>query len=936
MKMLVHVEPPEKPLMLGVLASFLVVALCLTGQASAQVVRGDPLSPALRSGLLAAGADPSDQVVSVRGARLTWFSGGIELHSAARSDEDLAAELLTRFGGLFGVSRDLELDTLEVVSSIGTERTYRYRQVVGEEPVRNRGLVLNVSKASGRVSIRGELLIETLARAGTIRRAHAEAVAEGLFRAGSGRDFPGLVTAYGELRAIETANGEKLVYAVWCAGGLTLETEVFNLDAQTGQVLSRGPGLAKFATSTGNYEYDGGSQLFPTGVGRGSVFPSIPKALAGKKKTTRLGEVAHGTAYAGVAEDGFLFGRWVHPLNYAGQGIAPSSIVSPTYDWSFPVQNAQSADDAFDLTNTYYWMTRSAKYFDKVFGLVDSDHAIPCVVNGDNYPSGTFVTGYFHGSLPSSVPGAPSKYTPGFLVFNELHGASFGVEQDYSRDPTVVTHEYGHAVFAQEGIAALSDAINQGSAIDAMGEGFADYFSASYHKTTCSGPIIATYQSIRASAKQGACMRDLSLNYTFPDSVSFVPFSRHQMGQVVASALWRIRAALKASVADKLIASSSHLFSSSGGSVSDVAGVAAFTGACMTTLVDQSGQKMGLGGVGKVIGPLMEYGLLGSDAYDTVYELSLAPGTKLKWDSAFRNSIVDHSVDVYLPEGTSLAITIKGKKGTLVDFDIEPSDDLDFTKKKTLGSQGTVASQKGIIALVSGTYRVNVQHSGGGGVISGYRAILRASADSSPGCGLLETWSKGKPGVYPAKAGKGRKLKGDAGAWFVNDTFTEFNDCGQGPSLAKLVFSEGSTKLRLESSLSNGPCADNIWVFKKLGGVPVTPFTRLEFDETGFIPEGTPGSFLKRVFIELTTRDGYVARLTLQIDGDLDDYNDGIASVALEPAEPSGSHYDVALGSVFAMNPGFPVFGDELKEMHIEVNNGGWVEFDNIRICEGD
>ena len=119
---------------------------------------------------------------------------------------------------------------------------------------------------------------------------------------------------------------------------------------------------------------------------------------------------------------------------------------------------------------------------------------------------------------------------------------------DDAEDAEIIMHEYGHAIQDNQvkGFGANGEAA-------AMGEGFGDYFAASFFSDKKSAkfkPTLANWDGIVNSGAEPPCLRRLDSNKKYPKDMTG---KIHNDGEIWSACLWEIRSALGRSMADKLI-----------------------------------------------------------------------------------------------------------------------------------------------------------------------------------------------------------------------------------------------------------------------------------------------------------------------------------------------------------------------------------------------
>ncbi len=118
-------------------------------------------------------------------------------------------------------------------------------------------------------------------------------------------------------------------------------------------------------------------------------------------------------------------------------------------------------------------------------------------------------------------------------------------DADFSYDARVIYHEYTHAVIGTERLqaAAVGDRWGLDNSPFSMNEGLADYFAG----TVADGPEIGLYG---IGALQPNLVRRLDAPRRCPDDLAD---EVHAQGRLVGSALWAVRDAVGAEVADQIV-----------------------------------------------------------------------------------------------------------------------------------------------------------------------------------------------------------------------------------------------------------------------------------------------------------------------------------------------------------------------------------------------
>jgi hypothetical protein len=148
-------------------------------------------------------------------------------------------------------------------------------------------------------------------------------------------------------------------------------------------------------------------------------------------------------------------------------------------------------------------------------------------------------------SIAVNVSGGPVN----FAYYSQIRkDITFGTASiDCAEDAEIILHEYGHAIqdFQVNGFGSSPEAA-------AMGEGFGDYFAASFFsdkKPALMKPTFANWKSVTFSGAEPPCLRRLDSNKLYRDLAG----SPYNDGEIWSACLWEIRAAIGRMNADKII-----------------------------------------------------------------------------------------------------------------------------------------------------------------------------------------------------------------------------------------------------------------------------------------------------------------------------------------------------------------------------------------------
>jgi hypothetical protein len=131
------------------------------------------------------------------------------------------------------------------------------------------------------------------------------------------------------------------------------------------------------------------------------------------------------------------------------------------------------------------------------------------------------------------------------------HSITFGTGGvDDGEDAEIILHEFGHAI--QD---AICPGFGQSLEAAAMGEGFGDYFAASFfadRKPRRYQTSVGTWDGITDTFHNPPCVRRVDEPLTF-ESFEHNEDYEHENGQIWSAALWEIRRAVGRDVADRII-----------------------------------------------------------------------------------------------------------------------------------------------------------------------------------------------------------------------------------------------------------------------------------------------------------------------------------------------------------------------------------------------
>ena len=257
------------------------------------------------------------------------------------------------------------------------------------------------------------------------------------------------------------------------------------------------------------------------------------------------------TIAAPTTSDGTLSNDFVNALNCLQVPGGPTvfgfatvcledSSVTPDEDGSYrsvvPPTSFTDAQDPFAQVQMYHHVNIIHDYFKDTFEFTGLDFPLDAVVNLSINIQGAwqaFENAAFIPEASFAAFGLPARDN-GAIMFGQ------GGTVDYSYDASVIYHEYTHAMIGPDRMNSVGLKVHGlDNTAGAMNEGLADYFAS----TVLDDAFLGHY----ALGAQG---RDLESSRSCPADLTT---EVHADGKIVGSALWEVRTALGAAVADELV-----------------------------------------------------------------------------------------------------------------------------------------------------------------------------------------------------------------------------------------------------------------------------------------------------------------------------------------------------------------------------------------------
>lgn len=670
----------------------LVCSLCVVASAEGQIVRKGVLRAADRELIAALGGSEAERfLVEARApsGAVTRLVGRIEV--SGDTLEERVDDLLTRAGPLFDVRPGLvAFGPPRVLRNHPSGEPWQVRlaQLVHGHEVVGHGLKLEFD-AHGDVRLVHGIVSEAAAAlaaprlddARVIDAAAARLVADGR-AAASWRTQPSIVA-----RLIDPlARGLRPFARVGVVSGPGYTPLAVDVDVLDGTVLASFEDRTHFGTGT--FKFNGQLGPFKTGKGKGVVYGSFKHAAQGKPSLRPLKELGFETAVPVLAEDNSLFGRFSWVLDETPPDGELFTINGSAHKFlGFPSDVIAADADLFDAANCYFHITEFALAMTKLAGsTLPTDFAMPTIVNTPFEPFNAFFS-----------PQDPGLGTgPGFMVFGDNKFHTGFLADDLARDPSVMCHEYLHAIAAFSGLGFGTPPLNVPNR--AVNEAIADYFAASFFKDPRIGFPIAQIGSADLLLTMGLTatggLRNLAAPKTMFDhlleiTVDGIP-EEHAAGHLFAATLWQVRERIGQKAADTLIFDSMFNWPQSlaelgyveFGAGNAVEAYRDYFEACLFQLTVDAFQTRGKSGGLKVLGAAMRNGCIGLVELGTGAVLDLSTGGSFTIDSSFLGTSEGHLVGLAVNSGQTLDITVVGNKkaNTKVDFGFASTTGLSFPK----------------------------------------------------------------------------------------------------------------------------------------------------------------------------------------------------------------------------------------------------------------
>ncbi len=517
-------------------------------------------------------AAPGTRITANRfGIAKSFVRDGAALSAPSNRDpEEIAKSFLRDHAAIFPFSES-EIGSLRLLSrsSDGGATVLAYAQTAGGLDVFN-GIVKFTLSAAGEVVQAGAADSAPGVAVFTTPRLSAEQAVRAAF-ASLNRDAPAALARDASLdgkdgkTAFENPNGGRY-------NAITAELSVFPVDASGARLAYR---IFFEADRASYYEIlvdaENGALLFrhnlyvfqtAAGFGKGNVFLKSP-GMADQRSFRQLVNFGAGwlpdasrTVTIGNNVDAFLDADGddypdaysADPNLLGARAYSPSQVFDFAYGDGILGWNPREYPAAA-VTNLFYFVNVAHDYF---YDLGFTEAAGNFQTNNfgkggkENDPvraeaqSGWLIDNAEFAPLPD---GYASSLIAGVFT-RDTNELTDDLDSDY--DGTVMLHEYTHGVSSRLVGSGTSVSCLDGLQSAAMGEGWSDYFAASYFNDPVTGAyILQDPNGIRRQSYEG---------YTFTyEDIGNNGYEVHNDGEIWAATLWDLRKSLGQTVADRLV-----------------------------------------------------------------------------------------------------------------------------------------------------------------------------------------------------------------------------------------------------------------------------------------------------------------------------------------------------------------------------------------------
>lgn len=419
----------------------------------------------------------------------------------------IAEALLQQLAPRFGIDPDLSQIRFDIVKKTLLGRHVLFQQRHAGKPISGAWIRVDIDSAGRVFNVQNDLIPQRLldqgdrdARArlvaGTRPLTKAQALAKAFLAApitrGGEREILHAELMYGTLKSKPRLAWKIVVHTTKPPA----EWKLY-LDAYSGDVLTR-------------------ANMLKHGPARGRVFDPNPVAALNDTSLTDRSKIP-AKAYVDVDLPAVAPGALLDGP-YVSTALTRNRVRSTTRKFLYA-----RGKRGFKEVMVYFHIDRAQRYLQALGFAGVLDHPINVNVAA--------------GREDNSV------YSPG----NRTLGFGTGGVDD-AEDAEIILHEYGHAIQDAQvpGWGEVDEAM-------AMGEGFGDYFAASFFaeiKPAAMRPTIGNWDATFYSGEEPPALRRLDSNKKYPKDLTT---DEHDNGEIWSASLWQLRTAVGRPVADRLV-----------------------------------------------------------------------------------------------------------------------------------------------------------------------------------------------------------------------------------------------------------------------------------------------------------------------------------------------------------------------------------------------
>lgn len=491
--------------------------------------------------------------------------GGALTGPSTRLPEEIAKEFLAANRALFRLeAADVDRLRLTVRDATPSATFLAFNQTVGGIDVFNGQVKFTIGRRGEVVQAGAGDVIPGLLLT-TVPRLSAEAAVRAALRAAGAEDPDTLPTA--------TVPGGAVAFRNPRGGDfrpITAELSVFPMDAENARLAYR---IFVEADALAWYELlidaEDGSLLFRHNLysfaGQARVWPRAPQPAPAERETVWFPDewLAHGSLVTtGNNVDVFLDANGDNrPDSITNASMKDGRAFSETQNFEFPFSDGLAGADprayqAAAVTNVFYLVNAAHDYYYRLgFTEAVGNFQIDNFDRGGKGNDAVLAQTHFGGFTNNANFATPADGTaPRMRLGIFTRGTAVRTDDlDSAFEGQVVMHEYGHGVSNRLVGGGASTSCLARTHSGAMGEGWSDYFAASFYDDPVIGAyIVQNPRGFRRQSYEG-------YRFTYEDLGNLnvgdlrIGYEVHADGEVWAATLWDLRKELGKDITDRLV-----------------------------------------------------------------------------------------------------------------------------------------------------------------------------------------------------------------------------------------------------------------------------------------------------------------------------------------------------------------------------------------------